>query len=238
MNHNNKRDYPDHYYSNPNRNNDNTGSDCSTISRSGIVLARTNSSTSSIPRELPSVVSLGNNKKSNSNQHSSSDGMLMVPDRNTGGAGSTGQGDAPTISMTLMPLNSELQSLFECPVCIDISLPPIYQCPAGHIVCKECKGKVRGICPQCRMPLGNIRNRAMEQLASTISFPCKYKSNGCMEMKDYKSKLIHEDNCEYRPYMCPCPGASCRKPCATLMDVLNHLQTAHKAREISICSMR
>jgi len=220
MNHNNKRDYPEHYYHSQSHSSapqhsrpqlDNVSSDCSTISRSGIVLARTNSSTSSIPREPP----LSNvNKKS---QPSTSD-MIMGPPI-----------DAPPVSMTLMPLNNELQNLFECPVCIEISLPPIYQCPAGHIVCKECKGKVRGICPQCRMPLGNIRNRAMEQLASTISFPCKYKANGCPEVHDYKSKVIHEENCEYRPYMCPCPGASCRKPCQTLMDVLNHLQTAHKS---------
>jgi len=141
-------------------------------------------------------------------------------------------GDAPVVppvANTLMPLNIDLQNLFECPVCIEISLPPIYQCPAGHIVCKECKGKVRGICPQCRMPLGNIRNRAMEQLASTISFPCKHKTNGCPEIMDYKSKYIHEEDCEYRPYICPCPGAACRKPCQQLIDVLNHLQAAHKS---------
>ena len=137
--------------------------------------------------------------------------------------------DGPPVSNSLMPLTSELQQLFECPVCIEVTLPPIFQCPAGHIICENCKKKVRGICPQCRMTLGNIRNRAMEQLASTISFPCRFKSNGCPEVRDYQTKTIHEENCEFRPYFCPCPGSSCNKPCNTLTDVLNHLQTAHKS---------
>lgn len=251
MNHNNhKRDFPEHHNytnlpTNTNRNNENTGSDCSTISRSGIVIARTNSSTSSIPRDLPNApthsttISFGNrNFLSSSSHHNSSHTFPSSHNssstlqnnslHNTSSLSAASvHHDAPPISSNLMPLNSELQQLFECPVCIEISLPPIYQCPAGHIVCKDCKNKVRNICPQCRMPLGNIRNRAMEQLASTISFPCKYKSNGCLDCFDYKTKIIHEDVCEMRPYLCPCPGSSCRKPCATLKDVLNHLQTAH-----------
>jgi len=135
----------------------------------------------------------------------------------------------PPIAPTLMPITNDLAQLFECPVCFETALPPIFQCPAGHLICNHCKHKVRGTCPQCRSALGNIRNRAMEQVASTVSFPCKYKTNGCIEILDYKSKLVHEENCEFRPYMCPCPGASCRKPCSTLSDVMYHLTTAHKS---------
>ena len=30
-------------------------------------------------------------------------------------------------------------SLPECPVCMEISRPPIYQCEEGHIICSSCK---------------------------------------------------------------------------------------------------
>ena len=130
--------------------------------------------------------------------------------------------ELPPVAQNLTPLTNDLAALFECPVCFETALPPIYQCPAGHLVCHHCRPKVRGTCPQCRQPLGNIRNRAMEQVASTVEFPCKYKINGCPETLNYKSKSEHEENCEYRPYMCPCPGASCRKQCATLNDVMHH----------------
>lgn len=51
--------------------------------------------------------------------------------------------------------NSDLASLFECPVCFDYALPPITQCQSGHIVCQPCKQKLN-ICPTCRGPLGKI----------------------------------------------------------------------------------
>ena len=49
--------------------------------------------------------------------------------------------------------SSELTSLFECPVCFDYALPPIYQCDSGHIICAECWTKVK-ICPTCRSAVG------------------------------------------------------------------------------------
>merc|ERR1711994_139279 len=80
--------------------------------------------------------------------------------------------------------NQDLASLFECPVCFDYVLPPIMQCQAGHLVCSTCRPKLT-CCPTCRGQLGaNIRNLAME-------------------------KAAHEETCEFRPYSCPCPGASC-----------------------------
>ena len=77
------------------------------------------------------------------------------------------------------PASSDLASLFECPVCFDYVLPPILQCHAGHLVCSNCRPKLT-CCPTCRGQLGgNIRNLAMEKVASTVMFPCKYSSGGC-----------------------------------------------------------
>ncbi|CAI8020844.1 E3 ubiquitin-protein ligase SIAH1 [Geodia barretti] len=121
---------------------------------------------------------------------------------------------------------ADLAALFECPVCFDYVLPPIYQCESGHLICNTCKERVQ-CCPSCRGRLGTVRNLAMEKVAETVKFPCKYASNGCTMRLLHTEKRIHETNCERRPYACPCPGTSCKWE-GPLDDVLNHLLTAHK----------
>jgi hypothetical protein len=121
----------------------------------------------------------------------------------------------------------DLVNLFECPVCFDYALPPILQCQSGHIVCSQCRQKLSS-CPTCRGPLGNIRNLGMEKVADTILFPCKYQTNGCLLNLVHKHKLEHEDCCDFRPYMCPCPGASCKWQ-GSLDNVMQHLWLAHKS---------
>ncbi len=94
---------------------------------------------------------------------------------NTSGGGGQGAASPPN-----NPGSSDLASLFECPVCFDYVLPPILQCHAGHLVCSNCRPKLT-CCPTCRGQLGgNIRNLAMEKVASTVMFPCKYSSGGCI----------------------------------------------------------
>ncbi|KAL5110388.1 E3 ubiquitin-protein ligase sina [Taenia crassiceps] len=133
--------------------------------------------------------------------------------------GAGGDPPAPTNSMDLV-------SLFECPVCMDFALPPILQCQSGHIVCASCRTKLSS-CPTCRGNLENIRNLAMEKLAASILFPCKYALTGCTETFHYTVKAEHESVCEHRPYSCPCPGASC-KWLGQLDQVMPHLLQSHK----------
>eukprot|EP00088_Acartia_fossae_P051594 TRINITY_DN5797_c0_g1_i2.p1 TRINITY_DN5797_c0_g1~~TRINITY_DN5797_c0_g1_i2.p1 ORF type:complete len:309 (+),score=51.95 TRINITY_DN5797_c0_g1_i2:257-1183(+) len=123
---------------------------------------------------------------------------------------------------------SDLASLFECPVCFDYVLPPILQCHAGHLVCSNCRPKLT-CCPTCRGQLGaNIRNLAMEKVASTVLFPCKYSSGGCSMTLLHTEKVDHEETCEFRPYSCPCPGSSCKWQ-GGLEQVMAHLMQIHKS---------
>ena len=62
----------------------------------------------------------------------------------------------------------------------------------------------------------------------TIDFPCKYANSGCDVTLRYLQKPIHEETCEFRPYSCPCPGASCKWQ-GSLDQVMPHLMTAHKS---------
>ncbi|CAL8069660.1 unnamed protein product [Calicophoron daubneyi] len=121
----------------------------------------------------------------------------------------------------------DLASLFECPVCMDYALPPILQCQSGHIVCASCRSKLSS-CPTCRGNLDNIRNLAMEKLAAGVMFPCRYSTSGCPETFHYTAKAEHEAVCEFRPYDCPCPGASC-KWMGELDQVMPHLMHHHKS---------
>lgn len=76
--------------------------------------------------------------------------------------------------------------------------------------------------------IGNIRNLAMEKVASTIMFPCKYSSSGCTLSLLHTEKVEHEEMCEWRPYTCPCPGASCKWQ-GGLEQVMAHLMMSHKS---------
>ena len=79
-------------------------------------------------------------------------------------------------------------------------------------------------------------------------FPCKYSSGGCMVTLLHTEKIEHEETCEFRPYSCPCPGASCKwqgsleQVCTPLCDVywvfifihlnlqvMAHLMQVHKS---------
>ena len=74
----------------------------------------------------------------------------------------------------------------------------LFQCHAGHLVCSNCRPKLT-CCPTCRGQLGgNIRNLAMEKVASTVMFPCRYQSSGCGLSLLHTEKTDHEETCEFR----------------------------------------
>jgi len=61
---------------------------------------------------------------------------------------------------------AEVEAELECPVCMDVSRPPIYQCEEGHIVCPNCKPMLKE-CPICSQRYSEpaIRCRFAEKLA-------------------------------------------------------------------------
>ena len=68
----------------------------------------------------------------------------------------------------------------------------------------------------------------MEKVASTVMFPCRYQSSGCGLSLLHTDKTDHEETCEFRPYSCPCPGASCKWQ-GSLEQVMQHLMQVHKS---------
>lgn len=148
-------------------------------------------------------------------------------DAAVGGRGGPFPGGSASPAASASTSASALASLFECPVCFDYVLPPILQCQNGHLVCSSCRQKLT-CCPTCRGPIGNIRNLAMEKVANTVFFPCKYSLTGCPALLSHSDKPEHEEACEFRPYVCPCPGASCKWQ-GSLDQVMAHLVHSHKS---------
>jgi len=62
---------------------------------------------------------------------------------------------------------TEVESELECPVCMEICRPPIYQCGEGHIICSNCKPLLKQ-CSQCEGLYSDppIRCRFAEKLAA------------------------------------------------------------------------
>ncbi|XP_055330088.1 E3 ubiquitin-protein ligase Siah1-like isoform X2 [Paramacrobiotus metropolitanus] len=123
--------------------------------------------------------------------------------------------------------NEDLIGHFECPVCFDYAVPPLLQCHSGHLVCQLCREKL-SCCPSCRGPIGSVRNLAMEKVAATLVFPCRFSNSGCTQTMGCFVKLKHEEVCDFRPYTCPCPGAGCNWN-GPLEQVTTHLKTAHSS---------
>lgn len=59
-------------------------------------------------------------------------------------------------------------------------------------------------------------------------FSQQYASAGCLLSLHHSEKPEHEEVCEFRPYTCPCPGASCKWQ-GSLEAVMPHLMHAHKS---------
>ncbi|XP_022215527.2 probable E3 ubiquitin-protein ligase sinah [Drosophila obscura] len=124
------------------------------------------------------------------------------------------------------PLADYYVSLLECPVCFGYIMPPIMQCSRGHLICSSCRHKLT-LCPVCRVPMSNIRNLAMENVASKLFFPCKHSHYGCKLIMTYSEKKLHEDDCEFRPFFCPYPDDKCVWQ-GPLKDVFGHLVATHE----------
>ncbi|KAG2675097.1 hypothetical protein I3760_13G169400 [Carya illinoinensis] len=131
--------------------------------------------------------------------------------------------------------NDDLHELLECPVCMNLMHPPIYQCPNGHTLCSNCKGRVPNSCPTCRHELGNIRCLALEKLSESLELPCRYQVLGCHDKFPYYSKIKHEKHCKHRPFNCPYSGNYCSVT-GDIPLLVGHLKNDHKVDIHDGCS--
>jgi len=132
--------------------------------------------------------------------------------------------------------SNELLSLLECPVCMLCPmLPPIRQCPNGHILCDSCSATPAcSSCPQCRQRPTNIRSLVLEQLAKGLDVKCNNAAVGCEAIVKYTDIRKHMAECEFQPFRCPwCQsfGSACQSMLTLDPDAITqHFIDAHKSR--------
>ncbi|KAL8472681.1 hypothetical protein ACS0TY_029773 [Phlomoides rotata] len=91
----------------------------------------------------------------------------------------------PSLTMTLPD-----RVLLDCPICFQALCSPVYQCENGHIACASCRTTLlKNNCPHCRLPIGNIRCRAIEEILESGRVLCEYAPYGCLESFSYNKKL-------------------------------------------------
>lgn len=105
-------------------------------------------------------------------------------------------------------VNDSIISLFECPVCFEYLVPPIYQCRNSHHVCSSCKSKLNR-CPSCTEAFLDSRSVFAEQIAEHLLYPCKNLEAGCIEKFSQKDISKHHAACPHRLYDCKLGKPNC-----------------------------
>lgn len=119
-------------------------------------------------------------------------------------------------------LNHSILRLLECPVCMEWMEAPITQCRRGHLVCGTCRKRLDA-CPVCRTPFSSVRNRAMEDVAGVLRYPCRH---GCGRFLRAPRRHKHEASCAARRHACPLPP--CRAvPPMPRVKLAAHCQIKH-----------
>lgn len=80
-------------------------------------------------------------------------------------------------------------------------------------MCFRCRSNLT-LCAECRLPLTEenvMRNRGLENLASTmaLTFPCKYRDEGCQFKDKYYEISAHEKICHHQAFPCPLSKEVC-----------------------------
>ena len=99
---------------------------------------------------------------------------------------------------------SKLSSMLECPICFNVPRDlPVPACPAGHIICKSCRGSVTD-CPTCRRRLDvDGTSSLVASMIELVPHKCKFSEFGC-NVQDYLVQLkAHEGKCDERTVVCP-----------------------------------
>lgn len=96
----------------------------------------------------------------------------------------------------------DLLSELECPICTNFILPPILQCETGHSYCSTCFAKLKN-CPQCFAPKTKSRCFTLEHVVQKLTFPCKFKDDGCQVLARGSQIKDHERVCEFVGRRCP-----------------------------------
>ncbi|XP_030536826.1 E3 ubiquitin-protein ligase SINA-like 10 [Rhodamnia argentea] len=136
--------------------------------------------------------------------------------------------DSPPYGRTVGSLEVTLTDpdVFDCAVCLEPLMSPVFQCDNGHIACSSCCEKISNKCPSCSMPIGYNRCRAIEKVLESVQMACRNAKFGCNLKFGYHMKSDHEKTCPFAP--CSCPFSSCNY-IGSFRMLVKHFSTKHGA---------
>lgn len=92
------------------------------------------------------------------------------------------------------------------------------------------KSDGNSVCGRCELPeeeLPGARNKVYEEVASVVSFPCRYREEGCSKKLPWDNVKQHEEQCDFRIYECPViPNGTCSWT-GTHSQLLDHYKDDH-----------
>lgn len=91
-------------------------------------------------------------------------------------------------------VNIDLGKNFECPICKEYLISPIYNCNTGHSFCKKCKEQLI-TCPFCQAVIGNSRNFVLEDILEVLQICCPNEPKGCQFLGKVQEVKLHELMC-------------------------------------------
>ena len=97
----------------------------------------------------------------------------------------------------LRTMVSKTKKALECICCLEVAIPPLFQCKNGHsLPCSDCRSKLaKSECPSCKVAFDDdtkARNLFLEQSAADIGFECK---RGCGKLIVYCKLADHDKDC-------------------------------------------
>eukprot|EP00092_Neocalanus_flemingeri_P029653 GFUD01032199.1.p1 GENE.GFUD01032199.1~~GFUD01032199.1.p1 ORF type:complete len:446 (+),score=104.74 GFUD01032199.1:53-1390(+) len=127
-----------------------------------------------------------------------------------------GKADVKAVTARHKQIFDKLKEKLECPVCMEIPRGgPVYVCPNGHFVCKECKS---WSCPTCRVDMEDGKSLLAVMVIENIEHRCKFVY--CEEHFALDKIDGHEKICIHRTVSCP--KDFCQEKIA-LSKLLDHL---------------
>ena len=105
-----------------------------------------------------------------------------------------------------------------------MSASPVLHCNQASLCALPAPRK----CPECRIPLGNARNLALEKIAAAIELPCTLQDRGCKVSCKYADIGQHVKTCDYRDMKCPEPGCNWRGAPTALASHFEDTQGYHR----------
>ena len=105
-------------------------------------------------------------------------------------------------------------------------MPAITLCANGHNICNIYKLKITH-CPTSRQQFLNIRNVAIEKLATEMKYSCVYRNYGCMETYSFDLIGKHQEKCQYIPQPCPVNKLNLGSWSGISSQMNSHLKQAH-----------